>query len=63
MAAVLKLLSKCRQQEDPSHANKLMESALVIQDLDPLFDLTNGPSSYKDVKKGIQENVSQKTDH
>lgn len=60
VAAVLKLLSRCCEDKDPIHSQQLMESALVVQDLDSLFDITNGPSGPKYIKKGLRVNVSQK---
>ncbi|XP_048481446.1 uncharacterized protein LOC105387240 [Plutella xylostella] len=61
VAAVLKLLSEA--DLNPQHKHELMETALVIQDLYKLFDYTNGPSGPQDIKKGIRQNVSAKTDH
>ncbi|CAH0731396.1 unnamed protein product, partial [Brenthis ino] len=61
VAAVLKLLSTGERNE--FHAAELMDTALVVQELDRLFDCTNGPSCAEDIKKGIRQNVSQKTNH
>lgn len=63
VAAVLKLLSRCCEDKDPIHSQQLMESALVVQDLDSLFDITNGPSGPKYITKGLRVDVSQKTEH
>ncbi|XP_063374290.1 uncharacterized protein LOC134661987 [Cydia amplana] len=61
VAAVLKLLSQA--ERDERQAAELLETAEVVQELDRLFDFTNGPSSAEDIKKGLRQNVSQKTTH
>ncbi|XP_045508009.1 uncharacterized protein LOC123703869 [Colias croceus] len=58
MAAVLKMMA---WRDD--NAEAIGETAYVIEQLDKLFDCTNGPASSKDIKKGIRENVSEKTNH
>lgn len=45
VAAILKLLSKI------SNSREMLQSAEIIEDLDRLFDCTNGPSSRHDMKK------------
>lgn len=44
-------------------ANEYIQTALVVQELNRLFDYTNGPSGNHDVKKGERENCSAQTDH
>lgn len=61
VSAVLKLMSQA--ESDPIRKNEVMQTALVVEQLDRLFDCTNGPSSKDDVKKGIRQNVSIKTNH
>lgn len=61
VAAVLKLMSEAERNE--LMAAELMSTALIVQDFDRLFDYTNGPSCTDDIKKGLRENVSQKTNH
>lgn len=57
VAAVLKLLSQI------SNSREMLQTAEIIEDLDRLFDCTNGPSSRHDVKKNIRENVRKNSFH
>lgn len=61
VAAVLKLISGCEQ--NPEKSRDIMETAVVVQSLDRLFDATNGPLCPDDIKKGLRENVSTKSNH
>lgn len=61
VSAVLKLMSEAETNEE--HSKELMDTALIVEDLDRLFDYTNGPSGPNDIKKGRRQNVSNKTDH
>ncbi|XP_063826644.1 uncharacterized protein LOC135076112 [Ostrinia nubilalis] len=56
VAAILKMMA----WKEVSDCN---DTAFVIEQLDKLFDCTNGPSSLNDVKKGIRENVSTSSNH
>lgn len=58
-AAILNLMAEA----DVENSRKLQESAHVIREFDILFDCLNGPSGPKDIKKGIRQNVSAKTNH
>ncbi|XP_063629718.1 uncharacterized protein LOC134801117 [Cydia splendana] len=60
VSAILKLQA---ESVDDTAKNELMQTAEVIEDLDQLFDCTNGPASYKDIKKNKRENVSKKSFH
>nr|XP_037875754.1 uncharacterized protein LOC119630429 isoform X2 [Bombyx mori] len=61
VAAVLKLLAT--NVENVHRSDEILQTALLIEKFNKLFDYTNGPSGHADVKKGIRENVSAKTDH
>lgn len=61
VAVVLKLLARAKENEHRS--KELLDTGLIIEDLNRLFDFTNGPSGPNDVKKGLRENVSRKTEH
>lgn len=61
VSAVLKLLSEGEKDENLS--KELMDTALVVEDLDCLFDYTNGPAGEHEIKKDRRQNVSRKTDH
>ncbi|XP_041982493.1 uncharacterized protein LOC121735658 [Aricia agestis] len=58
MAAVLKMMA----WSDP-RSEEIKDTAYIVEEMDKLFDCTNGPKSPEDVKKGIRENVSKKTKH
>lgn len=61
VSAVLKLMAEAEKNE--IKADEIMQTGIIIQELDRLFDVTNGPSGPHDIKKGIRENVSEKTTH
>lgn len=67
VAAILKLFAETfstEQDHDGSlKRNAILQTANVIEQLDKLFDITNGPASKKDVKKGIRVNVSKNSIH
>ncbi|CAG9136137.1 unnamed protein product [Plutella xylostella] len=60
MAAMLKLLA---ETYNDSKRDEILLTADVVEQLDKLFDATNGPASKKDVKKGRRENVSENSFH
>ncbi|GBP53235.1 hypothetical protein EVAR_88119_1 [Eumeta japonica] len=45
------------------NSTAMMDTALIIEELDKLFDFTNGPSCAEDIKIGLRQNVSIKTKH
>lgn len=61
VAAILKLLSQSVVHQENSE--EILETAELIEDLDKLFDCTNGPSNAKDIKKHIRENVRSNSFH
>lgn len=56
VAAILKLYAETFRDEKEYDGNlkrdAILQTALVIKQLDKLFDIRNGPASKKDVKKG-----------
>lgn len=60
-AAVLKLLSE--NISNVENSREILETGEIIEDLDRLFDCTNGPSSPQDIKKHIRENVRKNSFH
>lgn len=60
VSAVLKLLSE--GEKDENLAKELMDTALVVEDLDCLFDYTNRPAGKHEIKKDRRQNVSRKAD-
>lgn len=61
VAAILKLMSESIENKEDSSA--MLQTAEVVEELDRLFDCTNGPSSKHDVKKNIRTNVSKSSFH
>ncbi|CAG4956916.1 unnamed protein product [Colias eurytheme] len=62
VAAILKLMAE-KYGGDDVKSQEVLETAQIVEDLDRLFDCTNGPSSKKDIKKHQRENVSKKSNH
>ncbi|XP_063373946.1 uncharacterized protein LOC134661705 [Cydia amplana] len=60
-AAILKLLAESVEIKEKN--KEILETAHIVEDLDRLFDCTNGPSSHKDIKKGIRQNVTKNSYH
>ncbi|XP_063622936.1 uncharacterized protein LOC134795013 [Cydia splendana] len=60
-AAILKLLAESAENKEKN--KEILETAHIVEDLDRLFDCTNGPSSHKDIKKGIRQNVTKNSYH
>lgn len=57
-AAILKMMAWRHDKSD-----EVLQTAAVVEELDKLFDCTNGPSSHKDIKRGIRQNVSKDSNH
>lgn len=61
VAAILKLMAE--KYGDDVKGRETLQTAQIVEDLDRLFDCTNGPASRKDIIKYKRENVSNKSNH
>lgn len=50
-------------EADKTRSQVLLDTVFLVQQFHKLFNYTNGPANKDDVKKGIRENVSSKTNH
>lgn len=67
VAAILRLYAEKFQDQKECDGKlkraSILDTADIIEQLDKLFDVTNGPASKKNVKKGIRVNVSKNSIH
>ncbi|CAH2084792.1 unnamed protein product [Euphydryas editha] len=61
VAAILKL--QAESVENQGERQEILQTAYIVEDLDQLFDCTNGPASRSDIKRNIRQNVSKNSFH
>ncbi|XP_012546686.2 uncharacterized protein LOC101738304 isoform X1 [Bombyx mori] len=61
VAAILKL--QADSVENQGERPEILQTAHIVEELDQLFDCTNGPASKSDIKRNIRQNVSKNSFH